>query len=276
MNENAPVWRKQLLRLFGTNLESKQALLEHLRNLQHTNNFFDEREMEMIEGVLSMDKWEIRDVMIAKNDIVGLSVNDTYERAVDVVRKNAHSRYPVFENDGDHVCGIFLAKDLIRYIGAPENFSLRRTMRKPVFESVSRRLDTLLEVFLKRQLHMVVAIDEHELPAGIVTIEDVLEKIVGEIQDEFDDEDDEPATSTPDGAIIIKGAMSVEEFNAQLNADFPEDGADTIAGWLAAELGHLPAAGYRHTTHGWLFEVIEADDRRIYTLKVISADVRNE
>lgn len=268
---NKKNWRNRLMALVGAEPADKQELLNHLRELQKSGGYLDKRAMEMIEGVFSMSDWRIRNVMIPRNDIVGMSVNDDYVRAVQQVCANEHSRYPVFAEDGEHICGILLAKDLLRYVSAPADFRITEVMREPIFKPLSKTLNTMLEDFRRQRTHMVIVIDEYELPIGIVTIEDVLERIVGEIEDEFDDEEDKIAPLTADGATVIKGPLSVGEFNAVFSARLPEGGANTVAGWLAAEIGRLPEKNYVYRKHGFIFEVLEADDRRIYTLKV-SAD----
>ena len=239
-----------------------------MRRLQKESGLFDNNAMCMIEGVLRMSKWQIRDVMLPKNDIVGVNISDDYDTVWGVVCEWQHSRYPVFDKDREHVRGIFLAKDLLHYGNKRHDFSLTKVMREPVFGPLTKRLDHLLEDFRLSRNHLVVAVDEYELPVGIVTIEDVLERIVGEIEDEFDDEDDRPAKTDDDGVIIINGAMSVEECNAEFGTNIPEDGADTVAGWMAAEMGCLPKLGDKHEVDDLVFEVQEADDRRVYTLKV--------
>lgn len=260
-------WRRRLIHFLGATPEDKKGLLRHLRELRRSGGYLSDRAMEMIEGVLSMSEWQIRDVMIPKNDIVGLSVRDDYRAAVRLACAKEHSRYPVFAEDGEHVCGVLLAKDLLRFVDAPEKFRIGEVMRKPIFQPLSKNLDVMLDDFRRHRTHLAVVVDEYELPAGIVTIEDVLERIVGEIEDEYDDEEDKP-TRAADGGTIIKGPMSVEEFNASFGASLPEDGADTVAGWLAAEIGRMPEKHYAHRGGGFVFEVLEADDRRVYTLKV--------
>ena len=261
-------WRRRLIHLLNATPEDKKGLLRHLRDLQSNEGYLNERAMEMIEGVLSMSEWTIRDVMIPKNDIVGLSVGDDYRAAVSLVCSKEHSRYPVFAEDGEHICGVLLAKDLLRYVDCPQTFKIRKAMRPPIFQPETKNLDVMLDDFRRHRTHLVIVVDEYESPAGIVTIEDVLERIVGEIEDEYDDEEDKAQTSTAGGATIIKGAMSVEEFNASFGADLPAQGADTVAGWLAAEIGRLPEKHYAHWAGRFKLEVLEADDRRIYTLKV--------
>ncbi len=260
-------WRRRLAELLGAPPEDTGELVERIGALRRQSGLFSERAMSMIEGVLRMGEWQVRDVMIPKNDIVGVGVGDDYRAAVGKVCEWQHSRYPVFASGGEQVLGMLLAKDLLKYAFAPESFSMRKVMREPAFAPLTERLDKLLEDFRASRSHLIVAVDEYGLPAGIVTIEDALEKIVGEIEDEFDDEEDRAAIKTADGGTVINGAMSVEEFNAEMGAHLPADGADTMAGWLAAEVGRIPPSGARHSAGGFVFEVVSANDRRIRKMK---------
>lgn len=261
--------RARLMNLIGALPKDRSKLVSHIRDIKKKGGFHaSERAIEMIDGVLSMSEWEIRDVMIPKNDIVGLSVSDSYETAVALVRDKQHSRYPVFAENGEQVSGILLAKDLLAYAGDPKKFQITKVMRKAIFQPSSKQLDAMLDDFRRVRTHMVVVLDEFDLPVGIVTIEDVLERIVGEIEDESDDEEDQMKTNAPDGGDVIKGSMSVEEFNAVFGASLPED-ADSIAGWLAADMGRLPKASEIHNAHGFAFHVRKADDRRIYSIKLV-------
>jgi len=256
MKNKTADWRRRLADLFGVRPEDTGELVGQIDALRKKSGLFNERAMSMIEGVLRMGEWQVRDVMIPTNDIVGVSVNDGYGEVVSKICEWQHSRYPVFAADGEQVIGILLAKDLLKHAAKPAGFSLPDVMRAPVFAPLTRRLDKLL------------AVDEYQLPAGIITFEDALEKIVGEIEDEHDDEDDRTTTPAADGGIVINGAMSVEEFNAEMSASLPDDGADTMAGWLAAEIGRIPPSGAKHSAGGFIFEVLAANDRRIRTIKV--------
>ena len=247
---------------------NRDALIKYLRNLQKNSPYLSARVVEMMEGVLSMNKWQIRDVMVPKNDIVGLLIDDDYHAIVQkVCAAKQHSRYPVFDDNGERVCGVLHAKDLLRYVGTPDKFNIRAVMRPAWLQPQSKTLETMLDAFLRDRRHMVIVVDEYESPTGIVTIEDVLERIVGEIRDEFDsDEADAPHHKSDE--CMIRGALSVEEFNATFGGELPEDKADTIAGWLAATVGKMPPTGHIHIEHGFLFEVVEADERRIHYLRV--------
>ena len=261
-------WREELAARLTPTTADKRELMERLRRMRPTGGHWSDRTLEMIEGVLSMSEWKIRDVMIPKNDIVGLSANDDYRRAVALACDSGHSRYPIFDGDGDRVCGVLLAKDLLKFAAEPETFRMRRVMRPPVFEPESKNLQSMLDDFRRRRAHMVIVVDEYQMPTGVVTIEDVLERIVGEIEDEYDDEEDKTRHAADDGGVIIKGSMSVEEFNAEFNASLEDTGADTVAGWLAAALGRLPEKNCVHQSGGFVFRVLKSDDRRVYALKI--------
>ncbi len=260
--------RSWLAGLFSDSPSDIGELLQQMRRLQKESGLFDDKAMYMIEGVIRMSKWQARDVMIPKNDIIGVYIADDYNAVLQTICEHEHSRYPVFDKEQENIIGILLAKDLLIYSKDSETFSLPKIMREPNFEPLTKRLDHLLEDFRVSRQHLVVIVDEYELPAGIVTIEDVLERIVGEIEDEFDDESDRPTKTDSDGDIVINGAISVEEFNAEFNTNIPEDGADTVAGWMAAKMGHLPQSGESHESDGFIFKVQEADDRRVYFIKV--------
>lgn len=268
MKNKTADWRRRLGDLFGVRPEDTGELVLQIDALRKKSGLFNERAMSMIEGVLRMSEWQVRDVMIPKNDIVGFFADDGYGEVVAKICEWQHSRYPVFAGGGEQVLGILLAKDLLKHAANPDGFSMRDVMRPPVFAPLTRRLDKLVEEFRASRSHLIVAVDEYQLPAGIVTFEDALEKIVGEIEDEFDDEDDRTTTPAADGGIVINGAMSVEEFNAEMSATLPADGADTMAGWLAAEVGRIPPPGTKHSGGGFVFEVVSGNDRRIRTIKV--------
>lgn len=268
MREKKNDWRDWLADVLNIRPDDRGELMDLLQKLQQERHFLSAREMLMIEGVLRIREWKVRDVMIAINDAVSMRIDDDYARAVATVREWQHSRYPVFDKNNESVLGILLAKDLLGYTDRPAEFQMADVMRKAVFESVSKSLDTLLEDFRTQRSHMVIAVDEYSQTAGIVTIEDLLERIVGEIEDESDEEDDRVVVELPNDAYAVKATMSVEEFNAQFKAALPTGNADNIAGWLAAELGGMPKKGDQFQKHGFTFKVVKADERRVYMLEI--------
>lgn len=262
-------WRHWLADLLGVSPDDRDELITLMQRLQQERRFVTRREMWMIEGVLRMREWKIRDAMIPLADAACVHVNDDYARAVAVVREWQHSRYPVFGEGDDTVLGIFLAKDLLGFTDKPATFNMRDVMRPAVFEPEGKSLDILLQDFRNSRSHMVVAVDEYALPSGIITIEDLLERIVGEIEDESDEVEERAAVRMQEGgAILVKGTMSVEEFNTTFGATLPAGSADSVAGWLAAAMGGVPRRGDEHREGGFVFKVSEADERRVYSIIV--------
>lgn len=261
-------WRGWFAGLLGLDPEDRAALLQLLQKIKREGSFVSREEMQMIEGVLGMREWKIRDVMIPLSEVIAMKITDTYQQAVNTVREWQHSRYPVVDSGGDIVLGFLLAKDLLGYTDKPESFSMKAVMREALFEPDSKPLDNLLEDFRTNRSHMVIVRDEYTQTVGIVTIEDLLERIVGEIEDESDEDDDRDKVLLSDGTGNIKGTLSIEEFNESFKGELPVHGADNIAGWLAAMLGRMPKVGDSYEAHGFKFEVSKANNRRVYRITV--------
>ena len=262
-------WRDWLADRLGLKPDDREALMRMLRRLG--GGFISKNEMSMIEGVLKMREWRIRDVMIPLSDVISVKSTDNYQQIVSLVREWQHSRYPVVGEDGETVLGIFLAKDLLGYTDKPDTFSTSAVLRKTAFEPDSKLLDILLEDFRTSRTHMVIVNDEHGHVVGIVTIEDVLERIVGDIEDESDQVEDRDTVPMADGAVSIKGILSVDEFNEKFGADLPTS-ADSMAGWLASHLERMPQQGDTCEAHGFRFTVDKADARRVHRMIVLRVD----
>ena len=264
---SATDWLSRLAARLGVPVEApppdKSGLVEQLRRLhKSTAGLFDDNALSMMEGALRIADMRVRDVMIPKSEWAAMRASDSYARAVAIVRESQHSRYPVLDDAGEKVAGILLAKDLLNYASDPGSFSLPAAMRPPVFEPLSKPLNFLLDEFRRRRNHMVVAVDEYAMPAGIVTIEDVLERIVGEIEDESDEEKEEKIVKLPDAnASRVKGSATLEMFNKQFGARLDPGEADTVAGWTAGRLGHVPVPGETVREGDLVLEVVEADER---------------
>ncbi|MCH9705639.1 MAG: CBS domain-containing protein [Proteobacteria bacterium] len=258
-------WRNWLVDLLGLKPEDREALKTMLKQ---QGGFVTPEEVKMIEGVLEMREWKIRDIMLPFNDVVSMKITDNYQQAVDKVCEWQHSRYPVVDGSGEVVLGILLAKDLLHYTKKPDAFNLQQAMRDALSEPDSKSLDKLLEDFRSNRSHMVIVHDEYKQTVGVVTIEDLLERIVGEIEDESDEAEDRDITPHADGGATVKGTLSIEEFNQHFNSQLPANGADTIGGWLAAMMGRMPKAGDRYEKHGFIFKITAASERRIHHLDV--------
>ena len=272
MSKKRKDWRYWLADLLGINPDDRGELITLMRRLQKERRFVTHREMGMIEGVLRMREWKIRDVMIPLGDVARVGIGDDYAAALATVREWQHSRYPVFDNNGEKALGILLAKDLLGFVDRPAQFKMSEVMRSAVFEPESKSLDLLLEDFRSSRSHMVVTIDEYSQPSGVVTIEDLLERIVGEIEDESDEKEDRPYSQLSGGRYLVKGTMSIEEFNESFKAALPSGSADSVAGWLAAAIGAMPKKGACYSEFGFTFTVAKADNRRIYSIIIMRSE----
>ena len=255
--------------LLGEPLDREQ-LLTQLREAQ-AQDILDGDSVAMIEGIFRITGSQVREVMVPRSRMVVLRRSDTLEQMLDLVVQSAHSRFPVVGDDKDEVVGVLLAKDLLNYLGPNANttFSLRDILRPAVFVPESKRLNVLLREFRTRRNHMAIVADEYGGVAGLVTIEDVLEEIVGEIADEHDVDDHmDPVEYLGDDTFRVDATTSVDEFNRVLEANLLGDDFDTVGGLVANRAGRVPQTGETFNLDGFLFRVSESDSRRILELEV--------
>jgi magnesium and cobalt transporter len=227
--------------------------------------------LSMIEGALQVSEMRVRDVMVPRAQMVMLDMDEPPEGLLKVVIDSGHSRFPVYRETRDEVEGILLAKDILPYLasGSREPLPLRDLMRPAVFIPESKRLNVLLREFRSSRNHMAIVVDEYGGVAGIVTIEDVLEEIVGEIDDEHDVEDEESFVKRHGpNEFTLKALMPIEAFNHTFGTAFEDGEFDTVGGLLLKALGHLPSSGETVSLEGIRFEVLNADGRRIYLVKI--------
>jgi magnesium and cobalt transporter len=222
----------------------------------------------MIEGVLQVSEMRVGEIMIPRAQMDVVDINDPPEAFIPFVIETAHSRFPVIDRDRDSVIGILLAKDLLRHY-AEEDADIRGMLRPAVFIPESKRLNVLLKEFRSNRNHIAIVVDEYGGVAGLVTIEDVLEQIVGEIEDEYDfDETEDNIIREQDGAFRVKAATEIDDFNQMLGAHFSDDEFDTVGGLVVSRFGHLPKRGESVGFDGFEFTVLRADSRRLHTLRV--------
>lgn len=258
-----------LLREPGT----RQQLLEVLREAQ-ARDLIDRDALDMVEGVLQVSEMQVRDIMVSRAQMDVVDKNQLPEVYLPDVIKTGHSRFPMVDGDKDKVVGILLAKDLLRYVYDDKNkhFDIHDFLRSAVFVPESKRLNVLLREFRSNRNHMAIVVDEYGGVAGLVTIEDVLEQIVGEIKDEYDiDDDDVQIAERRNGEFIVKALMPLEDFNERLRSSLQSDDVDTIGGLVLNTMGHLPQRGEAVVLGDLRFEVLRADSRRIHLLKVTHA-----
>jgi magnesium and cobalt transporter len=245
--------------------ERRQELIETLRAAQ-TEGFIDADALSMIEGVFQVGELCARDILVPRGQIDWIDLDSSVDEVIQTVISAAHSRYPVYEGSKDTVVGILLAKDLLRH-ASDTNFQLRDWLRPAVFIPESKRLSVLLRDFRANRNHLAIVVDEYSNVAGIVTIEDVLEQIVGDIEDEHDiDEDADNVLLLANGDTRLKGITELEQLNAALGTQFDDDEVETVAGLITHHLGRVPKLGERVQIEGIEFEVQRADPRQIHVL----------
>ncbi len=196
----------------------------------------------MLLGVFELTQVRVRDVMIPRTEMVGVEVNTPFDQVLAAIRQSHHSRFPVFEESYDSIIGIIHAKDILDYVGRPEDFSLRDIARPPYFVPESKRIGTLLQSFRKKRVHLAVVVDEYGGAEGIVTLEDIVEEIVGEIQDEYDVEEVLYREIEP-GRYLVDGSVSLRALNRRFGLDLSEEHANTVAGFLLRTMGSIPEVG---------------------------------
>ena len=247
--------------------EDRDELL-HLLHSAHDRNMFDADALAIIEGALQVSDMQVRDVMVPRAQMDVVNLDDSVEDITRFVIHAAHSRFPVIGEGKDDVLGILLAKDLLR-VFAGESFNLREMLRPAVFVPESKRLNVLLRDFRVCHNHIAIVADEHGGVAGLVTIEDVLEQIVGDIEDEYDfDETADNIRGDQAGRYRVKAATEIEDFNEAFSTTFSDAEYDTVGGLLIRKLGRLPKRNEVIELEGLRFQVLRADSRRIHSLLV--------
>jgi magnesium and cobalt transporter len=267
-------WLERLSHAFSGEPESREDLIEILRDAKQ-NGILSGDTLKMLEGALSVSEHQVSDIMVPRSQMVSLPISAEFIDLMKMVVESGHSRFPVHGDDKDDILGILLAKDLLRGIvadGGPGN--IRELLRPVVLIPESKRLNVLLKEFRQSRNHMAIVVDEHGGVAGIITIEDVLEQIVGEIDDEHDDADEaKMIAAQSDGQFLVDALTPIADFNDQFGADFLDDEYDTIGGFVTDAIGHLPEAGEELNVGRFHFRVGRADQRRVHSFVVsIQAD----
>src|SRR6202451_1863652 len=262
-------WLKKLTQSLSAEPQDRAELLALLRE-SATRGLVDADALEMLEGVLAVTDMQVRDIMVPRVQMVSVRRDDPPTHILPAVIESGHSRFPVMDADRDDIVGILLAKDLLRHFaeGARAEFDIREYMRPAVFVPEAKRLNVLLKEFRRNRNHMAIVVDEYGGVSGLVTIEDVIEQIVGEIDDEFDVEDDQNIRPEDKRHFSVRGVTRMQEFNEYFGTAFAEEGVDTIAGLVMKHLGRLPRRGESITIDGFEFRVARADRRRVDSLRV--------
>lgn len=261
-------WLRRLGAAFSGEPTSRSDVLEFLRDAQ-ADGLLDIDTLRMMEGAIAVSELTVGDVMVSRSQMVTVPVDADMRSALETAVESGHSRFPVHGEDRDQILGILLAKDLLRSVSAAGSLNLHDLLRPAFLIPESKRLDLLLREFRLSRNHMAIVIDEYGGVAGLVTIEDVLEQIVGDIDDEHDEaEENAQISARPDGQYVVDALTPIEDFNSRFSADFNDDEYDTIGGLVTAAIGHLPEAGEELTMGRFVFRVVNADARRVHAFHV--------
>jgi magnesium and cobalt transporter len=264
---NKPSLLERLSHFLLREPEDREQLVELLHSA-YENSLMDADSLAMIEGVLQVSEMQVRDIMIPRSQMDVIDITDPPEVFIPHVIETAHSRFPVIEDNKNDVIGILLAKDLLRYY-AGEEFEVRDMLRPAVFIPEAKRLNVLLKEFRSNRNHIAIVVDEYGGVAGMVTIEDVLEQIVGDIEDEYDyDEDEDNIIQNADGQYRVKALTEIADFNEIIGTEFSDEEFSTIGGLVVSKFGHLPKRNDEVTFDGLHVKVLRADSRRLHSMLV--------
>jgi len=262
-------WFERITQALSGEPQSREELIEELRHAQ-ANGLMSNDTLSMVEGAIEVADLSVADVMVPRAQMVALAVDAPLPQILSAVIESGHSRFPVHGEDKDEILGILLAKDLLRCFAEGGSTDLRALLRPVTMIPESKRLNILLKEFRLSRNHMAIVVDEYGGVAGLVTIEDVLEQIVGDIDDEHDDDDDEGTMieAGPNGDFLVSALTPIAEFNERFDSEFSDEEFDTVGGMVTSEIGHLPEVGEDVTLGGFLFHVAKADARRVQQFAV--------
>ncbi|XOV90393.1 MAG: HlyC/CorC family transporter [Pseudomonadota bacterium] len=273
-SDQSKTWLERLSQVFSGEPSSRSDLIELLRSAEQ-RNLLDAEALSIIEGAMTVADMQVREIMIPRSQVTMVKLDAAPEDFLPVIIESGHSRFPVIGDKPDDVVGILLAKDLLT-LALKDNrnnrFNMRDLLRPCTAIPESKRLNVLLQEFRSTRNHLAVVYDEYGGVSGIVTIEDVLEQIVGEIEDEFDFSEEDYIKKHDENNYIVKALTPIDEFNAVFNAGFSEGDFDTIGGYVTQYFGHLPKRDERINIDGYRFKVLNADNRRIRLLQLTTPD----
>ena len=265
-------WLDRIASIFSAEPQDISDLQDIISEAQ-ARNLIDADTKSMLDGVLDVSSMRARDIMVPRSQMATIDIDDSVADMLPILMENNHSRYPVVNEDKDHIEGILLVKDLLQYALDPNvnDWHLRDLLRPAVIIPESKRVDALLKEFRQKRYHMAVVVDEYGGVSGLVTIEDILEQIVGEIEDEHDDEEENDIKKMASRVFQVSALTPLDEFNESFNTTFDEEDADTIGGIVLHAFGHMPAKGESIELEGLTFKVSKANSRRLVQLQVIRA-----
>jgi magnesium and cobalt transporter len=263
-----PSWLERIGSLLMREPEDREQLIQLLHSA-YDRDLLDADALAMIEGVMQVSEMQARDIMVPRSQMDVIDIADAPDKFVPLVIATGHSRFPVIGENKDDVIGILLAKDLLRYYAGEEEFNVRDMLRPAVFIPESKRLNVLLKDFRSNRNHMAIVVDEYGGVAGLVTIEDVLEQIVGEIEDEYDyDEPGDNIVPEKGNGFRVKAITEIADFNDAFGTTYSDEDFDTVGGLVISRFGHVPKRGEQIVIDDLRFRVLRADSRRLHVLRV--------
>jgi magnesium and cobalt transporter len=262
-------WLDRFASLIGREPQDKEELRTVLRSAEDRDVLSSEI-LGMIERILQVSDMQVREVMVPKSQMVVIEEGNTFDEVLPIVIHSGHSRFPVLDTMGKDVIGFLLAKDLLKYVfNEQDSFQLNTILRPAVFTSQNKRLDVLLREFRINRTHLAIVLDEYGNVAGLITIEDVLEQIVGEIEDEYDiGEEDGHIKPLDDGSCIVKATTTLKEFNHYFHTRFSNEKYESIGAMLIKDFGYVPKRGEITKIKTLRFKILHSDNRRIYLMEV--------
>ncbi|HEY5623794.1 MAG TPA: transporter associated domain-containing protein [Gammaproteobacteria bacterium] len=267
------LWSRLFLRR-GDDVEKRDDLAEFLADCRGRNLLANE-EYTMLQGVLGVSETQVREIMVPRSHMVVLDLDEPFDELLETILNSGHSRFPVIGEDRDEIVGILLAKDLLKRFSEKRSanaLELRTLLRTPVFIPESKRLNALLTQFRESHNHMAIVVDEYGGVAGLATIEDVLEQIVGDIDDEHDPEEIENIQVQEDGRVIVLALTRIDDFNEHFGVSLSDEEYETVGGLIMHELGRVPRRGESLELAGFRFKVLRADRRRIHAVEAAVID----
>lgn len=265
-------WLERIASIFSAEPQDISDL-EDIISEAASRELIDSDTKSMLQGVLDVSKMRARDIMVPRSQMATIDIEQPVSAFLPILLENNHSRYPVVNEDKDHVEGILLVKDLLQYALDPNqtDWHIREFLRPAVIIPESKRVDALLKEFRQKRYHMAIVVDEYGGVSGLVTIEDILEQIVGEIEDEHDDEEDNDIKKMASRVFQVSALTPLDEFNESFGTGFDEEDADTIGGIVLHAFGHMPERGESIQLGDLTFKVSKANSRRLLQLQVIKA-----
>ena len=272
-NPNQKSWLEKLFGALSGDNDDPSSRDELMTFLRHTAGKLklDQDAIMIIEGALEISDQQVREILIPRSQVSAITLDQTWDDYLPLIQETGHSRYPVVGENLDDVKGILLVKDLLPLLSQSQEsrdaFKLEDVLRPAMFIPESKRLNTLLKEFRETHNHMAIVVDEYGGTAGIITIEDILEQIVGDIEDEHDTDEEDDIRTLENGHFAIRALTPIEDFNERFGTEFSDDEFDTVGGLVMQQFGHLPGRGEHTSLGGWRFVILNADNRRIRLLE---------